>query len=103
MRLESDKDLVLIDGKMGRSILAIGKIMWLVGMESCYMKMVMFMKGIGKMTRLMDMGSILRRMGLYIKDNGKMISNMERALRYGEKMPNMKGIILWVKKLGLEN
>ena len=61
------------------------------------------MKVIGRMIKLMDMVSILKKMELYIKVNGKMINNMVKVKKYGEKMLNMKVIMLWVKSLEMEN
>ena len=103
MRLINDKDSVHIDGRMVQYTLDIGKTMWLVDLASYFMKMVMYMRVIGRVIRLMDMANILKKMELYIKVNGRMINNMEKVRKYGEKMPNMKVIISWVKSLETVN
>jgi hypothetical protein len=103
MRLINDKDLGLIDGRMDRSILATGRTMWRLVMESFFMKMEMSMKATGKRIKLMDMESILRRMESSIRDSGRMISSMEKVLRYGVRMLSMKETFLWVKKQELES
>jgi hypothetical protein len=103
MRLISDKDLELIDGRMDLFILATGRIMLRLDMVSFFMRMEMSMKVTGRMIRLMGMESTHRKMGLSIRVSGRMISSMERVMRNGVRMLSTKETFSWVKKQDLES
>ena len=84
-------------GRMAASMMASGKGIRLMASGNSFMLMEIFMMASGLMIRLMVMELIPMLMGLLMLGNGLKINNMERDLKNGLMVPNMKDIT-WMGK-----